>query len=100
MHIIRWLAIPVLVAVGAGAVWASTGASIGAATTTGTLLTSAAEVATVSEEVAATGNVQPAVQYALTFGADPSVVGSAAAGAKPRRSVFSLIVTGIRNCKR
>ncbi|MFN8622947.1 MAG: HlyD family efflux transporter periplasmic adaptor subunit, partial [Chloroflexota bacterium] len=73
MRIVRWLAIPALVIIGAGAVWISTSDSVGRSSTPATALTSTAEVTTISQDVAATGTVQPAAQYALAFGAEPVV---------------------------
>ena len=80
MRFIRWLAIPVMLILGVGAVWFATSERVGSASAPTTALTSVAELTTVSQDVAATGNVQPAEQLALAFGAQPSMVSSAAAG--------------------
>jgi len=81
MRIVRWLAVPAMLILGAGAVWISASDNVGRSSTPSTALTSAAQITTVSQEVAATGNVAPASQYALAFGVDPSIAGSTAAAA-------------------
>lgn len=73
MRIVRWLAVPAMLIIGAGAVWISTSDSVGRSSTPTTARTSAAEIATVSSEVAATGTVQPAARYALAFGVAPTI---------------------------
>jgi macrolide-specific efflux system membrane fusion protein len=82
MRTIRWLAIPAMLALGAGALWYSTNDATGIAAVPSTSLTAVARSTTVSESVAATGTIEPAAQYALAFGAAPAVVstGSTSAG--------------------
>ena len=62
-------AIVVLLAVGGGAVALAAGALSPAATNATTLLTATAAVTDVTDEIAATGTVEAASQYDLTFGA-------------------------------
>lgn len=84
MRIVRWLAIPAMLAVGAGAVWVSTADTLGTAATPTATRTSTAQVATVSESVAATGSVEPAVQLALAFGVEPTIVATGSSAGSDR----------------
>lgn len=95
MRIIRWLAIPAMLAVGVGAVWYSTNDATGSAAAPTTSLTAAARITTVSESVAATGAIEPAAQYALAFGSAPSIVSTGSSSAASTRdwTVTSIDVT-------
>jgi macrolide-specific efflux system membrane fusion protein len=68
---LKLIAIIVLLALGGAAVAASLGLFAPAATGASSLLTAAAVVTDVTDEIAATGTVQATDQYALAFGADP-----------------------------
>lgn len=71
---IKVVAIVVLLVVAGGAVFASLGAFSPSASTATTLLTTAAEVTDVTDEIAATGTVQAVAKYFLAFGQDPVMV--------------------------
>jgi RND family efflux transporter MFP subunit len=68
---LKLVAIVVLLAVGGAAIAAALGAFAPPATNATSLLTAAASVTDVTDEIAATGTVQAASQYALAFGAAP-----------------------------
>jgi macrolide-specific efflux system membrane fusion protein len=67
---LKLLAIVVLLAVAGGALFAAVGGFAPATTTASTLLTSAATVTDVTDEIAATGTVEAASKYLLWFGSD------------------------------
>jgi macrolide-specific efflux system membrane fusion protein len=68
---LKLLAIVGLLVVAGSAVVASLGGFTPAPAAATNLLTAAAEVTNVTDEIAATGTVQPASQFALFFGQDP-----------------------------
>src|ERR671931_478559 len=68
----KLVAIVVLLAVGGAAVVAALGAFTPQATNATSLLTAAASVTDVIDEIAATGTVETASQYSLAFGSAPS----------------------------
>lgn len=70
---LKLLAIVVLLVVAGGALFAAIGGFTPATTAATNLLTSAAVVTDVTNEVAATGTVEAASRYQLWFGSDPTV---------------------------
>ena len=70
---LKLVTIVVLLAVGGAAVAAALGAFAPPATNATSLLTAAASVTDVTDEIAATGTVQAASQYALAFGSAPVI---------------------------
>lgn len=68
---LKLVAIVVLLALGGAAVAVSMGVLTPAATGASSLLTAAASITDVTDEIAATGTVQAATQYALAFGSAP-----------------------------
>ena len=67
---LKVLAIVALLAVAGGAIFFSFGGGLAPAATAGTtLLTAAASVADVTDDIAATGTIEATTQYAVSFGA-------------------------------
>ena len=66
-----------LLVIAGGAVFVAIGGLGAPATSASTLLTTAAAVSDVTDEIAATGTVQAASQYALAFGVGPTVADGA-----------------------
>lgn len=71
---LKLLAIVLLVAVGAVAVFVSVGGLPAQGASATSYLTAVASMDDVTDEVAATGTAAPAAMYALAFGVDPQVV--------------------------
>jgi macrolide-specific efflux system membrane fusion protein len=90
---LKLVAIIVLLALGGAAVAASLGLFTPAATGASSLLTAAAAVTDVTDEIAATGTVQATTQYALAFGADAVESDGAAAASDAASSSGSLAST-------
>ncbi len=80
---LKLLAVVVLLVVAGGAVFVSMGGftTVGADATT--LLTSPATVTDVTDEIVATGTVEAVWEYALAFGADPTVSDGGSDSADP-----------------
>ena len=70
------VAVLVLVAVGAGAIYVSLGGFSAQAATPTTYLTATATTGDVTDDVAATGTLDASTRYGLVFGADPYLVTS------------------------
>ena len=84
---LKLFAIVVLLVVGGVAVAVSTGVLTPAATNATSLLTAAASVTDVTDEIAATGTVEAAAQYELAFGSAPvETAGSSSASASSSSS--------------
>jgi len=90
---LKLVAIIVLLALGGAAVAASLGLFTPAATGASSLLTAAAAVTDVTDEIAATGTVQATTQYALAFGTDGVESDGAAAASDAASSSGSLAST-------
>jgi len=90
---LKLVAIIVLLALGGAAVAASLGLFTPAATGASSLLTAAAAVTDVTDEIAATGTVQATTQYALAFGVDAVEADGAAAASDAASSSGSLAST-------
>jgi RND family efflux transporter MFP subunit len=90
---LKVVAIVVLLVVAGGAVFASLGAFTPKASSASTLLTTAASVQDVTDEIAATGSVEAVSKYFLAFGAAPVAVdgSSTADGSQGTNGVASTV---------
>lgn len=93
---LKLFAILVLLVVGGAAVAVSLGVLTPAATSATTFITASATVADVTDEIAATGTVQAATQYALAFGVAPAAsAGSADSTASSNSSSTGSLASSI-----
>jgi len=93
---LKLVAIVILLAVGGAAVAVSTGVLTPAATNATSLLTAAASVADVTDEIAATGTVESAAQYELAFGSVPAETsGSSSSSSSSSSSTSNSLASSI-----